>query len=210
MRELDELLQSCAALHARLCPRQVLGARMGCYAGALLGLELPQQDKRLLVIVETDGCAADGIAVATGCSVGRRTLRVEDYGKVAATFVDTYTERAVRLVPRVQARQRAQLYAPAKASRWEAQLIGYQRMPDDELLARQWVQRVSPLQELLGNADSRAECKMCGEEIINGREVALKGNVLCRSCAGQSYFRSAMSAEYAVPSFALAKVSAPE
>jgi formylmethanofuran dehydrogenase subunit E len=45
----------------------------------------------LLTILETDGCAADGVSAATGCWVGRRTLRVEDFGKVAATFVDTQT-----------------------------------------------------------------------------------------------------------------------
>ena len=57
--------------------------------------ELPQTDKRLYTFVETDGCFADGVMVATGCSLGHRTLRLIDYGKVAATFVDT-RERAKR------------------------------------------------------------------------------------------------------------------
>ncbi len=97
---LQELLQATAARHYHLCPRQVLGVRMGMLAAQLLHLDLPQTDKRLLTIVETDGCFIDGIAVATGCWVGRRTLRIEDYGKVAATFVDTQTEQAIRLTPR--------------------------------------------------------------------------------------------------------------
>ena len=42
MRLLDELLQACAALHHHLCPRQVLGVRMGMLAGEILGLDLPQ------------------------------------------------------------------------------------------------------------------------------------------------------------------------
>ena len=78
VKSLDKLLLACAALHHHLCPRQVLGVRMGMLAGELLDLDLPQGDKRLLTIVETDGCGADGIAVATGCWVGRRTMRVED------------------------------------------------------------------------------------------------------------------------------------
>ena len=57
----------------------------------LLNLPLPQKDKRLLTFVETDGCFADGVSVATGCWLGRRTMRLVDYGKVAATFVDTHT-----------------------------------------------------------------------------------------------------------------------
>jgi formylmethanofuran dehydrogenase subunit E len=62
---------------------------MGLAGGRWLELEVPQKDKRLLTIAETDGCAADGLAVATGCWVGRRTMRILDFGKVAATFVDT-------------------------------------------------------------------------------------------------------------------------
>jgi formylmethanofuran dehydrogenase subunit E len=80
-------------LHPRLCPRQVLGARIGLQAGALLGLDLPRADKRLLALVETDGCFADGVSVATGCWLGRRTLRLLDYGRVAAMLVDISTGR---------------------------------------------------------------------------------------------------------------------
>ena len=79
--------------------------------GELLGLTLPQQDKRLYTIMETDGCAADGVAVAVNCWVGRRTMRIEDYGKVAATFVDTATSQALRIVPRPTVRQAAYGYA---------------------------------------------------------------------------------------------------
>lgn len=82
---LDKILQTSAALHHHLCPRQVIGVRMGLYAGEILNLDLPQADKRLLTIIETDGCPSDGVAVATNCWVGRRTMHVEDYGKVAAT-----------------------------------------------------------------------------------------------------------------------------
>ncbi len=101
MPSLQELLQATAARHYHLCPRQVLGVRMGLLAAHTLHLDLPQTDKRLLTIVETDGCFTDGLAVATGCWVGRRTLRIEDYGKIAATFVDTLTEQAIRLTPRI-------------------------------------------------------------------------------------------------------------
>src|SRR5262245_57508692 len=89
---LKEILRVSSAQHRRLCPRQVLGARMGMLAGDVLGVKLPQTDKRLLTIVETDGCMVDGIVAATHCRLGRRTLRVEDYGKVAATFVDTFAQ----------------------------------------------------------------------------------------------------------------------
>ena len=53
MKTLDELLTESAALHHHLCPRQVLGVQMGRLAATLLDLDLPQSDKRLLIIVET-------------------------------------------------------------------------------------------------------------------------------------------------------------
>ena len=76
MTLLEELLAQSAEHHKHLCPRQVLGVRMGLYAGDLLGLDLPQTRKRLLTIMETDGCGADGVSVATNCWVGRRTMRI--------------------------------------------------------------------------------------------------------------------------------------
>jgi len=188
MKSLDELLSACAALHHHLCPRQVLGVRMGLLAGERLGLELPQKDKRLLTIVETDGCGADGIAVATGCWVGRRTLRIEDYGKVAATFIDTETGRAVRLAPRSEARQTASEYAPDAPDRWTGQLLGYQRMPSAELLLAQVVQLNTPIEHIISRAGMRVTCARCGEEIMNEREIVRDDQVLCKSCAGSGYY----------------------
>ena len=189
MKTLTELLDASTVLHRHLCPRQVLGVRMGMLAGEILGLDLPQSDKRLFTIVETDGCASDGIAVATNCWVGRRTLRVEDYGKVAATFVDIQTGRAVRIVPRREARQLARAYAPGARNKWEAQLVGYQRMPDDELLIAQAVRLIQSIEQILGRPGMKATCEICGEEIINEREIVHEGTTLCRTCAGQGYYR---------------------
>lgn len=188
MDQLTELLRESAARHCHLCPRQVLGARMGLRAARLLDLALPQTNKRLLTLVETDGCFADGVSVATGCWVGRRTLRVVDFGKVAATFVDTHTGQAVRLAARRSARGLAADYAPEARGRWEAQLLGYQCMPDALLLDECAVALTTPLAQILSRPGQLAVCQVCGEEIINEREVARAGQVLCRTCAGESYY----------------------
>ena len=189
MKPLPQLLEESAALHHHLCPRQVLGVRMGMLAGELLGLELPQVDKRLLTIAETDGCAVDGISVATGCWVGRRTLRIEDFGKVAAVFIDTLTHEAVRIVPSRAARLLAADFAPQAENRWEAQLYGYQSMPAPDLLSIQPVQLLSSVEQIISSPGKKAVCDHCGEEINNEREVISNGAVLCRSCAGQAYYR---------------------
>lgn len=192
-KTLTELLQQSSALHRHLCPRQVLGARMGLWAGELLELDLPQPRKRLLTIVETDGCFADGVSVATNCWTGHRTLRVEDYGKVAATFIDTETGRAWRVIPHPEARGRAAAYAPAATNRWEAMLYGYQVMPREELLAAAPVVLQVSIESLVSHAGARARCAECGEEIVNEREVLVDGRSLCRSCAGGGYYRVAVA-----------------
>ncbi len=187
--QLDALLERSAALHGHLCPRQVLGVRIGLYAGELLGLELPQADKRALTFVETDGCFADGVSAATGCWLGRRTLRLVDQGKVAATVVDTQRGRAVRIWPTPDARDRAGHYAPAAASRWQQYLEGYRAMPASQLLRARDVDLTFSLGRLLSRPGARTVCPVCGEEIINEREVMVPGGFVCRSCAGDSYYR---------------------
>jgi formylmethanofuran dehydrogenase subunit E len=185
----EELLQKSASFHNHLCPRQVLGVRMGLAGGRWLGLEVPQTGKRILTLVETDGCLIDGLAVATGCNIGRRSMFVYDFGKVAATFADTQTGRAVRIVPSHLTRKLAKSYAPEAESRWHAYLLGYQRMPDEELLTIQEVILDISLAEILSKDGYRVNCDICGEEIINEREVRREGLTLCRPCTGERYYR---------------------
>lgn len=192
---LQDLLNRSAALHDHLCPRQVLGVRMGMYAAELLDMHLPQRDKRLLTIVETDGCFADGVSVSTGCWLGRRTLRCVDYGKVAAVFIDTTTGEAVRIHPSVRSRQLVTQYAPDAADRWYAYLEGYQVMPAEELLVAERVRLVRSVEEIVSKPGQKAICDVCHEEIANEREVVEDSRVLCKGCAGQAYYRSLATTE---------------
>jgi formylmethanofuran dehydrogenase subunit E len=187
--QLQIFLEEAAAMHRHLCPRQVLGARSGILAQGFFDFPIPQEKKRLLTIVETDGCYADGVAVATNCWVGRRTMRVEDYGKIAATFVDTETEQAVRIWPHPHSRERAAAYAEDGRNRWERMLLGYQRMPNEELLIARPVTLTRSVAQIVSRAGVRAECDECGEEIVNEREVQQNGKTLCLACAGQGYYR---------------------
>ncbi len=184
------LLDLSAARHSHLCPRQVLGVRIGLAGAVALNLTVPRQDKRLLVILETDGCFADGVEVASGCTVGHRTLRVEDYGKVAATFVDVANESAVRLFPRPEIRQQAFMYAEDEKRRYFAQLQAYQVMPDADLLVIQPVCLSERVAQIISRPGVRVNCSQCGEEIINEREIVRGETVLCRGCAGMAYYRT--------------------
>lgn len=187
--DVQTLLTETTAMHRHLCPRQVLGVRMGLYAGELLGLELPQRDKRLYTLVETDGCFVDGVTTTTGCSIGHRTLRLMDYGKVAASFVDTKTGNAIRIWPNSQCRARAADYAPAAPNRWRAQLEAYQVMPAADLLSACKIELLIDLKALIARPGVRVNCSICGEEILNQREVHRDGSVLCPACADGGYMR---------------------
>ena len=175
--------------HNHLCPRQILGVRFGLKGMAVLGFEVSLRHKHLLVISETDGCFIDGVIAVTKCTVGHRTLRVEDYGKVAATFVNTKTGQAIRIAPTLDVRQKANLYAPEEKRHYFAQMKAYQIMADEELMSIQEVVLNFSLDELISHSGVRVNCERCGEEIINEREVIIEGKIYCRSCAKGSYYQ---------------------
>ncbi len=185
---LDAVLRESEKHHGHVCPRQVLGARMGLLAAELLAVPLRQKAKTLLVFVETDGCFADGIVAATGCSLGHRTMRLIDVGRVAATFAAIETERAIRIAPNLNARQAALDLIDNPRSRWHAYLEAYQIMPNDALFTVQEVTLSFTVKEMLSRPGWRATCDECGEEIINEREIQREGRTLCKVCAGDRYY----------------------
>ena len=187
---LQSLLIHSSSRHDHLCPRQVLGVRMGLLAVNIFELPVGENpNKRLLTILESDGCFADGVDVATGCTVGHRTLRVEDYGKVAATFVDTSTGRAIRIAPRLDVRARACSFAHAESRHYFAQLQAYQTMPDEEMFTVQEVLLTTPFEQIVSRPGMRVNCDVCGEEIMNEREVHCNRLTLCHICAEGGYYQ---------------------
>ena len=186
--EWQTMLARSAARHHHLCPRQILGARVGLAGAAAVGMDVPRTDKRLLVIVETDGCFISGVEAATGCCIHRRTMRMVDYGKIAAVFVNVITGQTVRVAPRPDVRQQALIYAPDENRRYFAMLHGYQVMPVEALLAVQEVQLRASLGEMISRPGVHANCSRCGEEIINERELIYEGEILCRACQGIAYY----------------------
>jgi formylmethanofuran dehydrogenase subunit E len=189
LSHLSTLLKKSSAKHSHLCPRQVLGVRMGLAGLAALGLKAPVTTRTGLVFIETDGCFADGIQVATGATIGHRTLRVHDLGKIAAAFTNLKTGNSLRLTPQLDVRSRALKYAPYEKRRYYAQLQGYQEMPDEELFTYKPVELQNPPVKIISHPNKRAHCSACGEEIINEREILLDGNVLCYTCAHGGYYR---------------------
>jgi formylmethanofuran dehydrogenase subunit E len=189
--DIKHLLETSMQDHDHLCPRQILGVRIGLAGMKLLGFDVPPTKKQLLIISETDGCFVDGVIAATGCTVGHRTLRVADYGKVAVTFVDTKTGRAVRVAPRLDIRARAGAFIPEESRHYFAQMQAYQFMPDEEMLTAQEVVLNTPIEQIISRPGVRVNCDVCGEEIMNEREIHQNGLTLCPPCAQGGYYRLA-------------------
>jgi formylmethanofuran dehydrogenase subunit E len=188
MRSLDELLKECSILHGHSCAGQILGARMAIVGCREVGIDEPKGCKRLIVCVEMDRCATDAIQAATGCSLGRRTLKFLDYGKMAATFVNTETQQAVRVLAKDDARALAPVYVQDATSPREAQKLAYRIMPDDALFTVKPVTLQVPAQEMPGYRGDRVQCAECGEGINFHREVQLGGRALCIPCAQGGLF----------------------
>lgn len=195
MTDLNRLLEISSRDHNHLCPRQILGVRMGLYGMKSLGFIEPPPQKRLLTIIETDGCFADGISAATGCTVGHRTLRVEDYGKTASVFVDTETGQAVRVAPTLDIRQKAYDYAPDEPRHYFAQLLAYPIMPDQVMFTVYPVTLNTPVAAIVSRPGVRVRCARCGEEILNERETRMGGLILCHACAEGAYYSRSISAD---------------
>ena len=191
MESLDEILEECALAHGHLCAGQVLGARMAMLGCRLIGIEDPRgaDRKRLIVWVEIDRCMADAVGAATGTRLGRRSLKFVDYGKVAATFLNTETGRAVRIAARDEARELADLRYPAIASRKERQMRAYREAANEELFKMEFVGVRLDVMDEPGRPRSRVKCAACGEGINDGRELRSDGGiVLCRACGGQKNY----------------------
>jgi formylmethanofuran dehydrogenase subunit E len=120
-------------------------------------------------------------------------MRLVDYGKTAATFVDTQTGRAIRIAPALSSRTRCFEYAPDAQDRWHAQLEAYQVMPAEVLLDAQDVVLTISLQDIISRPGHRVVCDQCGEDIINERYISQGDRLLCYACANGAYYSTADS-----------------
>jgi formylmethanofuran dehydrogenase subunit E len=191
METLEELLQRAEESHGHMCAGQVLGVRMAMLGCHLVGVEDPRgvDQKKLIVYVEIDRCAADAVNTVTGCRLGKRTLKFVDYGKLAATFLNVKTGEAVRIVALESSRDAANAAFPEIENKYARQLLAYKALPDEQLFKVERVRVTLRPQDQPGRPVSRVSCNICGEGINDHREVTLDGRTLCRACAGEAYYQ---------------------
>jgi formylmethanofuran dehydrogenase subunit E len=188
MRTLSEYLELAAVAHGHLCAGQVLGVRLAMHGLRELGITDPVAErKRLVTYVEIDRCVTDAVALVANCRLGKRALKFRDWGKVAATFCDLETGRAVRIAAKESSKQAARELFP-DLPREEGQQKAYAQLSDEVLFSKQWVKVEILPEDLPGFKGPRIVCAQCGEGINFKREVLKDGRTLCRGCAGERYY----------------------
>jgi formylmethanofuran dehydrogenase subunit E len=167
-------------------------AMLGCER---LGIDDPKgaDRKRLVTFIEIDRCATDAIGVVTGCRLGKRALKLRDWGKMAATFVDlgapiasagdVPTYKAVRIAALESSKQRARELYPNIENKNQQQMLAYRELSDAELFSEQWVRVPLHPREMPGYKSARIACAVCGEGINYDRQIESDGRILCQGCA---------------------------
>jgi len=190
LSDFESLLDESVRIHGHLCPGQVLGVKMSMLGLREIGITDPKgkDRKSIIVFVEMDRCATDAVQSVTGCSLGHRTMKFMDYGKMAATFLNLKTGTAVRVIAKEESRQKAKEYFPEIENKYAAQLEAYKIMPDEELFdVMEVAVKINP-EDMPGRPLRRVKCDSCGEYVQDLREVYRDGKVLCRACTDSGYY----------------------
>jgi formylmethanofuran dehydrogenase subunit E len=187
----QSLLDESVKIHGHLCPGQVLGVRMSMFGLEKIGIDDPKgkDRKSLIVYVEIDRCATDAIQSVTGCSLGKRSLKFLDHGKMAATYVNLKTGRAVRILAKEESKEKAKNYFPEIDDKYKCQTEAYKVMPDDELFECHDVTVKIPEEDMPGRPLRRVQCQACGEYVQDNRDVSKEGKILCKACAAGGYYK---------------------
>lgn len=198
MHDLTHLYQQAGELHGELCAGIILGVRMavlGCAAINIPEPRAPQSRPNLVVWVEIARCATDGIQTVTGCSLGKRTLVLVDYGVLAATFLNLDTSEAVRVSVHPEARTKAKKLFPLRHDLKQVYLEGYRQLPDQELFIVERVRVIPPRRSGDPSASKHVVCTHCGEEVLRGREIMEGDRCLCHRCAGLPLYYQPLAPE---------------
>ncbi|HKZ58657.1 MAG TPA: FmdE family protein [Candidatus Thermoplasmatota archaeon] len=188
---IEELYARAAEFHGHVCPGTVLGTRMAVLGMGLLGLTPGLPEDALTTYVETARCATDAIESTTRCTTGRHSLRVLNFGKMAATFAREGEVEAVRVVALESSRLAADRLHPEVATSRARQVAAYRELPDSDLFRVERVRLKEPPQDPHKAPRTRGVCPRCAESFEERRGVRVPEGLLCASCAGGAYFEKA-------------------
>jgi len=189
----DTSLALAKRIHGNACARLAVGTRLAIAGLKAIGIKDPKGKDQgsIMVFVEIDRCVSDAVMAVTGCRPGKRTMRIVDYGKVAATFFNLRTGRAVRVSIKDRSHDEPVAISP-EASR----LKPFMGLSDMQLFDMREVSVVLPPEDMPGRLLGVAVCERCGEIIMDMRDVHRAGRKLCKPCAeGTSYYTEKQDAQ---------------
>ncbi len=188
MSDFEVLLDKARAFHGDVCPGIVLGTRTTMAGMRELGLSPFEKNRGLIVYVEIDRCMADAIQAITGCSLGHRSLKCMNYGKFAATFVDTKTGNAVRIAVIDKDRQGPEKSGKGEKGGMKDAVKTLSEVPEKDLLIIRKVRVEIPDGDMPGMPKHRETCSVCGEKILDSKEMNVACKPVCKNCANGSYY----------------------
>lgn len=180
----NECLETAKNFHGEACAGIKMGSRIAILGLEAIGITDPKGANRkdFMVYVESDRCASDAILAITGCHPGKRTLKVFNYGKMAATFVNLKTGKAVRVSSK---NREGDVVTTREMIEREPHGDDYLMAPDEELFSVKEVTVNIPDGELPGKPMRVVTCASCGERVMDKRDVSKDGKYYCIPCASK-------------------------
>lgn len=171
----EKLLDEAGKFHGDICTGIRIGTRMTMCGLKRIGISDPKgaDRKKLMVFVEIDRCCTDAIMALTDCRPGKRSMKIRDYGKMAATYINLESGQAVRIAMR-----KADKSGGSNADSHP----DFAATPEEELFTIMEVKVPLAPEDLPGKPLRRALCDRCGESVLDGREIEHGNEILCRTC----------------------------
>lgn len=201
----ESLVERAKEFHGHICPFVVLGLRASEIALQKLGLakagEAETVGEEVLAIVECNNCFADGVQVATGCTLGNNSLIYMDVGKNAVTLVKRGEWRGVRVYIDSEA-LRNRYFKKEATELFEKVVVKRQgTSKDHERLQKMWTEigrsmmnlpeDMFKIEEVEVAEIERApifesvKCEKCGELAMKTRTRIVDGKAVCLGCLGE-------------------------
>jgi formylmethanofuran dehydrogenase subunit E len=180
--DLEICLKEAKTFHGDFCAGIAIGTRMSILGLKAIGIDDPKgKDKKdIIIFAETDRCVTDAILATTGCHPGKRTMKIFDYGKMAATFVNLKTGKAVRVNVKNKDGERKITGEEIEKS---SDPNAYVMIPQEDLFNIVEVSVDLKPEDMPGKPLQIVTCSSCGERIMDKREVYRDGSILCKPCA---------------------------
>lgn len=201
----EALVEKAKEFHGHICPFVVLGLRASEIAMQKLGLakagEAETVGEEILAIVECNNCFADGVQVATGCTLGNNSLIYMDVGKNAVTLVKRGEWKGIRVY--IDPEKLESRYFKKEATElFEKVVVKRQRTSKDyERLQKMWAEigwsmmnvpeDMFKIEEVEVAEIERApifesvKCEKCGELAMKTRARIIDGKAVCLGCLGE-------------------------